>query len=229
MTPTASAPTLEFRLNPTGTDPLARAKATTERAERPVETRSTVRPRARAVRFAVPGGGTRSEIEPLIRDLREGDDLYFGYRGYLPRDFPVNAGGWQVIEQWRSAAQDTSRPTVAIEISKGRFVLTGGSGAPGGPKPYRVAIGKAVAGRAVDLVTRIRFSADRARARVDVWLDGRRTVTDFHPPAGTLDPPQGSTAVLKAGLHRDDAIRQSATLLLDDLRISRTYRGAAGT
>ena len=47
-------------------------------AAAPVLVTSTVNAPEKAARFTVPGGGTRSEIEPKVFTFTEGSDYYFG-------------------------------------------------------------------------------------------------------------------------------------------------------
>ena len=63
-------------------------------AAAPVLVTSTVHPPDKAARFTVPGGGTRSEIEPKVPNFTEGSDYYFGDSFTLPPGFPVAEPSW---------------------------------------------------------------------------------------------------------------------------------------
>lgn len=179
---------------------------------------------AKALRYTVPGGGKRTELEPQIDSYKEGDDAYFGFAWNLPDDFPVNADGWQVLAQWKNDGDGS--PPIEVKIDHGQFMLDGGAGGDDpGESYFSVPIGPAVPGRQTDVVLHVRFSTDPTKAQVDVWLNGQKRVDGFRPPGGTRYQDQDS--YLKTGIYRDTAINQAATLYLVDARVARSYESAA--
>jgi hypothetical protein len=179
---------------------------------------------AKAVRYPVPGGGKRSELEPQVDSYKEGDDAYFGFAWNLPDDFPVNADGWQVVAQWKNAGDGS--PPIEVKIDHGQFVLDGGAG---GDDPranyFTKPIGPAITGQQTDVVLHIHFSTDPAKAQVDVWMNGQKRIDAFRPPGGTRYSSDDS--YLKTGIYRDTAIDQTAVLYLIDARVARSYDSAA--
>jgi hypothetical protein len=100
-------------------------------AAAPVLVTSTVNPPAKAARFTVPGGGTRSEIEPKVFTFTEGSDYYFGDSFTLPAGFPVAEPSWQVLTQWKNDGDGS--PPVEIKVGNGNVFIDGGYGYPKGP------------------------------------------------------------------------------------------------
>jgi hypothetical protein len=179
---------------------------------------------AKAVRYTVPGGGKRTELEPKIQSYQEGNDAYFGFAWNLPTDFPVNADGWQVVAQWKNDGDGS--PPVEVKVDHGQFVLDGGAGGDDpGATYYSVPIGPAVAGRQTDVVLHIHFSTDPQKSQVDVWMNGQKRIDAYHPPGGTRYSDEDS--YLKTGIYRDTAINQTAVLYLIDARVATSYDSAA--
>ena len=208
----------------TGGDVLGSFKSTpwnTDDAEDPVAVRSPDVPGRTAVAFTVPGGGTRSELEPATRGFREGDRAFFGLAIYLPEGFPTSTSDWQVVAQWKNTGDGS--PPVSVKVQKGRFVLDGGAGIN---KMYQRDIGPAVAGTRSDLVLGITFSSDPDTASVDVWQDGKPVVSGYHPRSGTLY--SGDSSYLKVGLYRSSDISTEGTVYLDDATVASTREAAAG-
>jgi len=168
---------------------------------------------AKAVRYTVPGGGKRTELEPQVDSYKEGDDAYFGFAWNLPADFPVNADGWQVVAQWKNDGDGS--PPIEIKVDHGQFVLDGGAG---GDDPranyFTQPIGPAVTGQQTDVVLHIHFSTDPTKAQVDAWMNGQKRIDAFHPPGGTRY--SNDDSYLKTGIYRDTAIDQTAVLYLID-------------
>jgi hypothetical protein len=193
----------------------------TDDAEDPRAVDSPDVPGRTAVEFTVPGGGTRSELEPAYRSFRPGDEYWFGFAVYLPSDFPVDTSDWQVIAQWKNSGDGS--PPLAIQVRGGRFVLDGGEGIG---KHWSRDIGPARAGVRTDLVLRVRFSDDPDEGSVDVIQDGREVVSDYRPRGGTLYPDEVS--YLKTGLYRSDGIDDEGSVYYDDAVIA-TSRAAASS
>jgi hypothetical protein len=63
------------------------------------------------------------------------------------------------------------------------------------------------------------FSRDPGTGTVDVWSQGRRTVTAFHPPDGTL---YDDGDYMKVGLYRSEDLTDRAQLTMDDVAVGRT-------
>ncbi|WP_018331727.1 polysaccharide lyase [Actinomycetospora chiangmaiensis] len=179
---------------------------------------------AKALEFTVPGGGKRSELEPIVQLYREGDEAYFGFAWNLPADFPVNADGWQVLAQWKNSGDGS--PPIEIKVEGGQFKLDGGAG---GDDPrgtyFSTPIGPALTGRQTDVVVHIKFSTDPQKASVDVWMNGQQRITGYQPPGGTRY--EGDDSYLKTGIYRDSAISQTANLFLLDARVASSYESAS--
>ena len=158
-------------------------------ASAPVLVTSTVHAPAKAAQFTVPGGGTRSEIEPNVVNFTEGADYYFGDSFTLPTTFPVAEPSWQVLTQWKNDGDGS--PPVEIKVGSGNVFIDGGYGYPKGPagkKYWSRPIGPAVTGAQTSLVVHIHFSRTPSVGQIDVWLNGKRVISGYHPPSGTLYP-----------------------------------------
>jgi Polysaccharide lyase len=193
----------------------------TEDADDPKAVDSPDVPGRAAVAYTVPGGGTRSELEPSYRSFREDDDSWFGLALYLPSDFPTTTSDWQVVAQWKNSGEGS--PPLSIQVHGGRFVLEGGDGIG---KHWERDLGTATAGARTDLVLHVHFSSDPDTGSVDVFQDGRQVVSGYHPRGGTLYP--GDRSYLKTGLYRSSDIDQDGTVYYDDVVIA-SDRGAASS
>jgi hypothetical protein len=181
----------------------------------------------------MPGGGTRSEVEPAIPTFKEGDDRWFGFSIYLAPGFPNQVVTWQLLTQWKN--DGTGSPPLEVTIGKGNLWISGGYGHPTGPKSFAVPISAADTGQRIDLAFHIVFSRDPARGSVDVWRDGTQRITGYHPPGGTLYPnsakanPTGSLIdYWKMGLYRDPAITEPATYVIERARVGTGYGAVSG-
>ena len=178
----------------------------------------------KAIRFSVPAGATRAEIEPNISELSEGQHRFFRLTYALPATFPVdNTSGFQLVTQWKNTG--TGSPPVELRVEGGRFVLGGGYGYPGGPRLFRADVAPALPGRTVTVVVGITFSTDPRKGLVDVWVDGTRRITAFQPPGGTLYP--GTSSYWKVGLYRDPALKTSAVADLLQASFGTSYDSVA--
>jgi hypothetical protein len=193
----------------------------TDDAEAPRAVASPDVPGRTAVAFTVPGGGTRSELEPRFGDFGNGDRYWFGLSIFLPEDFPVDTDTWQVVAQWKNGGDGS--PPLSLKVEGGRFVLDGGAGIG---EAWQQDLGPARTGRSTDLVVGVLFSDDPDTGRVDVWQDGREVLRAFHPPAGTLYPDEDS--YLKIGLYRDSAIDEDGTVYYDDVVVADGRAAASG-
>ncbi len=158
-------------------------------AAAPVLVTSTVNAPAKAARFTVPGGGTRSEIEPNVVNFTEGSDYYFGDSFTLPATFPVNETSWQVITQWKNA--DNGSPPVELKIGHGNVILDGGYGYPSGPagsKYWTQTLAPATTAQQTTVVLHIHFSSNPTLGSIDAWVGGTQVLTNYHPVSGTLYP-----------------------------------------
>lgn len=163
-------------------------------ASAPVLVTSTVYDPAKAARFTVPAGGTRSEIEPNVANFVEGDEYWFGDTFTLPATFPTAETSWQVLTQWKNA--DTGSPPLEIKVGKGTVILDGGYGYPGGPagsKYWTTTLGPAATVTPTNLVLHVKFSSNPSVGYVDAWLNGTQVLSNYHPVAGTLYPSSKKT------------------------------------
>jgi hypothetical protein len=161
----------------------------------------------KAIRFSVPSGSQRAEIEPDVPEFSEGQTRYFRLTYVLPSSFPADPQGFQLATQWKN--DGTGSPPLEVRVEKGRFVLGGGYGRPGGARLFSTDIAPVVTGKPVEIVVGIRFSSDPGKGQVDVWLDGEQKVAGFRPPGGTLYP--GRSSYWKIGLYRHTGNAGTAT------------------
>jgi hypothetical protein len=158
-------------------------------ASAPVIVTSSVNAPAKAAEFTVPGGGTRSEIEPNVVNFTEGSDYYFGDSFTLPTTFPVNETSWQVITQWKNS--DDGSPPVELKIGHGNVILDGGYGNPTGPagsKYWTQTLAPAATATQTQVVLHIHFSSNPSVGSIDAWVNGAQVLAGYHPIGGTLYP-----------------------------------------
>ncbi|WP_248292878.1 heparin lyase I family protein [Actinomycetospora sp. TBRC 11914] len=168
-------------------------------ASAPVLVTSSVNAPAKAARFTVPGGGTRSEIEPNVVNFTEGSDYFFANSFTLPTTFPVNETSWQVITQWKNA--DDGSPPVELKIGHGNVILDGGYGNPSGPagsKYWTTTLAPAATGTQTTVVLHIHFSSNTSLGTIDAWVNGAPVLTGYHPIGGTLYPTAKKTKATPA-------------------------------
>jgi hypothetical protein len=192
----------------------------TDDADDPKAVTSPDVPGRTAVAYTVPGGGTRSELEPDYKFFREGDEYWFGLALYLPEDFPADTSDWQVVAQWKNLGDGS--PPLSVQVHGGRFVLEGGEEIG---KHWQRDLGPATTGARTDLVLRVHFSSDPDESAVDAYLDGRQVAADYHPSGGTLY--SGDNSYLKTGLYRSSDIDQDGTVYYDDVVIASTRDAAS--
>jgi hypothetical protein len=181
-------------------------------------------PGRQAISYTMPGGGKRTELEPRIPSLQDGDEAWYGFAWYLPPDFPVDTTGWQVLAQWKNFGDGS--PPVEVKVGNGQYILDGGAGGRHPRQTYFTQpIGTARPGEQTDIVVHVKFSSDPGQAVVDVWQNGQQRIANYHPSGGTLY--DGEKSYLKTGIYRDTGIAESANLFLDDARIGSSYTSAA--
>ncbi|MDL5160328.1 heparin lyase I family protein [Actinomycetospora termitidis] len=167
------------------------------------QTQGGARPRVvagPAMRFALPGGGRRSEVLPRTPEYREGDDVWVHDVSAL-HGLPTGTSTWQLILQWHQRANSGS-PPVALEAGGGRLRLANVGGDQQDLGPLRP-------DDRLDVVLHVHFSRSAAKAVIDVWRDGKAVLRDYHPPRGTL---LDGADYLKLGLYRDPSIAQDSAM-----------------
>ncbi len=177
-------------------------------------------PGRRALAFALPGGGKRSEVLPEGPGTkpRDGDVQFVRYSAILGEDFPTTTPTWQLILQWHHDSPSGS-PPLALQVTRGQLVMVSEG------EDMR-AIGPISPGQPIDLTMRIVFSRNPAQSSVTVWRDGRSSgVTDWSPRAGTMSTER---AYLKMGMYRDPNIRQAGSMVVTDLKIGPDQRSIGG-
>lgn len=183
-----------------------------------------------SIRMTIPGKsdgegiccGTRSEVEPLLRNLHEGDDLYFGFSTMLAAGFPVQEN-WQVITQWKGSADGS--PPVQFTVENGQYQLSGGADDPHEAEPFVKPLAPAVTGEWSDWIVHIKFSTDPAVGYAEVWKDGELVLPRYSPPTATLYPTTDGSQVasyLKVGYYREPDIDAPGTVYFDDWRVGTT-------
>ena len=167
------------------------------------------------VSFELTGRGQRSELEPALPAVHEGDqhDVTFSVR--LDGEFATGSAARQVIARWEN--DSPGQAPLDLRVKDGELVLHGGEGHPSGPRAFTRTLGGAPLGEWTQLRVLVRFSADPQKAGVSVWRDGRPVVDDDHPRGGTLYP--GQQSYLKVGLHRDRTIAAPSTVRFTAWRI----------
>ncbi|MEJ2870866.1 polysaccharide lyase [Actinomycetospora sp. OC33-EN08] len=178
----------------------------------------------KALKFTMPGGGKRSEIEPNVDNFTEGQDRYIRLSVRLADGFPVDTDSWQLITQFKN--EGTGSPPLELRIGNGNFVLSGGFGHPSGSKSFDKVIAPAAVGKVTTLVLHVKFSSTSSKSVVDAWVDGQQKVTGFRPPGGTLYP--GDYSYWKLGLYRDTGIGKTSTYELSDAKLGDSYAAVAG-
>lgn len=165
----------------------------------------------------------RSEVEPDIGDIREGDDLWFGFSTMLASDFPTDAD-WQVITQWKARADGS--PPLSLNVKDGKYVLAGGAGHPDEERPFERDLAPAEPGKWADWLVHIKFSADPAEGFVEIWHDGQPALARFSPETGTMYPAEKGgedpESYLKTGYYRDGKIGRPGVLYFDGWRVGGT-------
>jgi hypothetical protein len=151
------------------------------------------------ITFAIPGGGERSEVLPLLPEYHEGHDL------------PTDTNTWQLVLQWHQRG-GTGSPPVALEAGNGRLRLAN----VGTDQQDLGALGP---NDTIDVVVHVHFSRDPATSVVDVWRDGVPKVVDYHPPHGTMID---AGDYLKLGLYRDPSIDQDSSMTTSRLVVGPT-------
>jgi hypothetical protein len=223
----ASVPAPIWQAEPSGSDPLSNFRDTpynNDGAPAPTVVASPNVPGRQAIRYTMPGGGKRTELEPNIPPNREGDEAYYGFAWYLPPEFPVNTQGWQVLAQWKNSGEGS--PPIEVKVGNGQFMLDGGAGGENPQENYfTLPIGPARAGQQTDIVVHIRFSTDPTKAVVDVWQNGQKRISNFRPKGGTRY--ESDDSYLKTGIYRDSDISEDTTLFLNDARVAKSYESAA--
>lgn len=162
--------------------------------------------------------GSRNELLPKFRDLREGDDLYFGFSTFLEPGFPTS-GGWQVITQFKQNFDGS--PPLSLNVEDGQYKFEGGYGYPGGSRLFIKTLAPATTGQWVDWVIHVSFSSNPANGYVEVWKDDTLALARFAPSGGTLYPASDDQlgGYVKTGPYRDPGITAPGTMYLDEWRI----------
>jgi Polysaccharide lyase len=164
----------------------------------------------KALTFAVPGGGERSEAVPRLPEYHEGNDVWVHDVSTL-HGLPTGTATWQLVLQWHQNTNDGS-PPIALQAGDGRLRLAN----VGTDLQDVGAVGP---NDTVDVVLHIHFSRDPGNAVVDVWRDGVPKVTNYHPPQGTL---LDGGDYMKIGLYRDPAITQDSSMTTTRLVVGPT-------
>jgi polysaccharide lyase-like protein len=176
----------------------------------------------RQVSVHLTGRGQRSELEPDLPALGEGDRHDVTFSLCLGHAFPVHLTDRQVIARWEN---DGPGPApLDLRVRGGALVLHGGEGHPSGWRSFDHSLGPVPTGQWVDVALRVHFSANADQAQVSAWRDGERVLSDHHPPGGTLYP--GQQSYLKVGLHRDVAIAAPAAVHIRDAKIVQSRAAA---
>ncbi|MGQ0573027.1 MAG: polysaccharide lyase [Pseudonocardia sp.] len=169
----------------------------------------------------------RSELEPDIGDIREGDDLWFGFSTLLAADFPADAE-WQVITQWKQRADGS--PAVSLNVEDGKYLLRGGAGHPDEIDPFNQELAAAIPGEWSDWVVHIRFSPDANDGFVEVWRNGAQVLDRFSPQSGTMYPGEDgddAESYLKIGYYRNGEISRPGVLYFDGFRVGASRDAAS--
>ena len=170
--------------------------------------------------------GSRDELLPRFPDLKEGDDLYFGFSTYLAPGFVTNAD-WHVITQFKQNFDGS--PPLSLNVEQGQYKIEGGYGYPGGSRQFTKPVGVAGTGIWTDWVLHVKFSSNPAVGFVEAWQDGTQVLSRFAPAGGTLYPGTGDRAgsYVKTGPYRDPQVTIPETMYIDDWRIGTSREAVA--
>ena len=185
---------------------------------------------ADALHFEIPAGGGSRDIQRQfvmpkspsgsVFWWKEGDDAWFGFSYYLDPQFPSPSSSWYDLTQWWNTAGGSPPIELGIPAGSRNYWIDGGYGSPQGNLWSGKNLGPVVRGRWIDWVVHVVFSANRRKGRVDVWRDGARVVSNWHPIAGTLYP--GGNSYAETGIYR--ATEQAgATLWQDEWTIGSSF------
>ncbi|HVL84503.1 MAG TPA: polysaccharide lyase [Pseudonocardia sp.] len=197
-------------------------------AEEPELVTEPVREGRYALAVTIPGestgegitGDSRSEVQPDIDFIKEGEELYFGLSVMLGENYPVDQE-WQTLTQWKNEGEGS--PPVELSAQEGSWNLAGGAGHPDDVEPFIRELAPLETGTWVDWVVRIVFSTDPEVGEVEVWMDGERVLGPFKPESGTMYPTyeddEQPASYLKAGYYRAADIGEPGTVYYDALRV----------
>lgn len=174
-------------------------------------------PGRQAIKFSVAPEAQRSEVVPKIPHQRDGDTLFFGYNGFIPDGFPIDADRYQIFMQWHHEGNDGS-PPISVNLRDNKIMLAGGDDDP--HPSYEKTVAPMAGGQPINIVLKIVFSQDPDEGSIDVWSGGKQVVTDFHPPGGTM---YDDGDYLKVGMYRDTKLPDTADVYINNLAVGNDY------
>mgnify|MGYP001013372935 CR=1 FL=1 len=154
--------------------------------------------------------GNRNEIIKMTREA-PGSEYWYRWSVRFGSNFPSERT-WQLFTQWHHEGNNGSPPVEFYVYGEEIRLNIGGS--PG------VIVWRTPLKRGVwyDFVFRVRWSPDPKLGLVELYLNGKQVLKPL--PIATQFP--GMRNYLKAGLYRNDTIKTTAHLYLDDFVIATT-------
>src|SRR5262249_34823941 len=177
-----------------------------------------------AARFEVRQGdkwrgstGNRAELSRSTGE-REGQVRWYSWWTMFDPSYPYDTThGWQIFAQWHSDLEISQSPVQMYASGNDIGLQTVPGDADGRPLPSITWWqGPMERGRWHHFVLHVRWSSDRRRGFVELWVDGRHVLP--RSAAQTLIPGYGN--YLKVGLYRSDLIVPTAVLYQDGVTVT---------
>jgi hypothetical protein len=164
----------------------------------------------------LPGGASRTMVEPNVPNFAEGIETWFGFSFMLSRNFPVTENYWHILAEWRP---NTDSPPLLLQVRNGQLRLSGGAGHPDLAlrREWVIDLAEVKTSTWYDLQARVLFSRFATVGSVDVHLDGVPRLEGYKPRTGTLYPSAAgattsASSYLRYGLYRDPVCKREATV-----------------
>jgi hypothetical protein len=182
---------------------------------------SPVRSGKYAVRFESRPGTKRSEINPQGNSGHAGDERWFAYSIYLPKEWLTDPNE-AIVTQWHErpdSCENWRTPPLTMAIAKGnlRFTRKWDTRActSGGPQGQKVFYLKPLeTDRWLDFVVHVKWSY-KDDGLVEVWKNGEKIITEPGPNAYN----DQRDHYIKIGMYNFDGISRTRVLYYDNIKI----------
>lgn len=154
--------------------------------------------------------GNRNELIKMTRE-EPGSEYWYRWSVRFGSTFPSEKT-WQLFTQWHHEGNNGSPPVEFYVYGEEVRLNIGGNP---GRIVWRTALKRGVW---YDFVFRVRWSPDPKVGLVELYLNGKQVLK----PLSIATQFQGMRNYLKAGLYRNDSIKTTAHLYLDDFMIATT-------
>jgi hypothetical protein len=160
----------------------------------------------RCIRFALPSGGERIEVQPnAAQSIGNGQDVWYGFWFIADSSFVSNIDDWHIICQFHG--NDTTSPHQIIAINGGDLIT-------GNAPQHHFANGQIKAGVRYNLVTHITANSGGHQS---VWLNDVLVLDDF--AAGLNATP----LYLKCGIYESPGEFPASTIYQGQHRVGTGY------